>query len=261
MARRVRHPPPYWAIRCSGSRWWGSSSSSTSTCRPRARSRAERHDRDRRHHTRSCVRREFDGCRRRVRKRHVAVRAGHAPGPLDRVRRGARRRVSRPAEAPRIEGTPADRAILALRPVLVLLPLFAYMLSSDNNIRYLIGYYQPAMIAQHARRANVAQAYRRPDTGHADRRHRRTDHVVADEAVAVVVLVRPGDGAVLALLRDAHLRQRPRRADSELLPVELRPNDACVHRFPGRPDAGFHGRRSQHEVLRSASSTTCSSRQ
>ena len=57
--------------------------------------------------------------------------------------------------APRIEGTPADRAILALRPVLVLLPLFAYMLSSDNNIRYLIGYYQPAMIAQHARRANA----------------------------------------------------------------------------------------------------------
>ena len=57
--------------------------------------------------------------------------------------------------APRIEGTPADRAILALRPVLVLLPLFAYMLSSDNNIRYLIGYYQPAMIAQHARRATA----------------------------------------------------------------------------------------------------------
>ena len=57
--------------------------------------------------------------------------------------------------APRIEGTPADRAILALRPVLVLMPLFAYMLSSDNNIRYLIGYYQPAMIAQHAQRANA----------------------------------------------------------------------------------------------------------
>ncbi len=55
--------------------------------------------------------------------------------------------------APRVEGTPADRGILALRPVVVLLPLFAYMLSSDNNIRYLIGYYQPAMIAQHARRA------------------------------------------------------------------------------------------------------------
>jgi hypothetical protein len=54
--------------------------------------------------------------------------------------------------APRVEGTPADRGLLALRPVLVLLPLFAYMLSSDNNIRYLIGYYQPAVIAQHASR-------------------------------------------------------------------------------------------------------------
>ena len=57
--------------------------------------------------------------------------------------------------APRIAATPADRAILALRPVLVLMALFAYMLSSDNNIRYLIGYYQPAMIAQHAQRANA----------------------------------------------------------------------------------------------------------
>ncbi len=55
--------------------------------------------------------------------------------------------------APRVEGTATDRGILALRPVVVLLPLFVYMLSSDNNIRYLIGYYQPAMIAQHARRA------------------------------------------------------------------------------------------------------------
>ena len=57
--------------------------------------------------------------------------------------------------APRVEGTPAERGILALRPVLVLLPLFGYMLSSDNNIRYLIGYYQPAMIAQHASRATA----------------------------------------------------------------------------------------------------------
>jgi len=57
--------------------------------------------------------------------------------------------------APRVEGTPADRGILALRPVLVLLPLFVYMLSSENNIRYLIGYYQPAMIAQHASRATA----------------------------------------------------------------------------------------------------------
>jgi Protein of unknown function (DUF2955) len=57
--------------------------------------------------------------------------------------------------APRVAGTPAHRGILALRPVVVLLPLFAYMLSSDNNIRYLIGYYQPAMIAQHASRATA----------------------------------------------------------------------------------------------------------
>ena len=142
--------------------------------------------------------------------------------------------------APRIEGTPADRAILALRPVLVLLPLFAYMLSSDNNIRYLIGYYQPAMIAQHAQPRDRAQADRRPDHGHAHRRHRRTDHVVAHQAVAVVVLVRAGDGDVLALLRDAHLRPRTRRADAELLPVELRPDDAGLHRLPGRPDAGVH---------------------
>jgi hypothetical protein len=35
----------------------------------------------------------------------------------------------------------------------VLLRLLVYTLSSDNNIRYLIGYCQPAMIAQHASRA------------------------------------------------------------------------------------------------------------
>jgi len=57
--------------------------------------------------------------------------------------------------APRMPGTPADRGILALRPVVALLPLFVYMLSSDNNIRYLIGYYQPAVIAQHASRATA----------------------------------------------------------------------------------------------------------
>ncbi len=57
--------------------------------------------------------------------------------------------------APRVEGTSTDRGTLALRPVVVLLPLFVYMLSSDNNIRYLIGYYQPAMIAQHASRATA----------------------------------------------------------------------------------------------------------
>ena len=57
--------------------------------------------------------------------------------------------------APRVAGTSVDRGILALRPVLLLLPLFVYMLSSDNNIRYLIGYYQTAMIAQHASRATA----------------------------------------------------------------------------------------------------------
>ncbi len=57
--------------------------------------------------------------------------------------------------APRVPGTSADRGLLALRPVTALLPLFVYMLSSDNNIRYLIGYYQPAMIAQHASRATA----------------------------------------------------------------------------------------------------------
>jgi hypothetical protein len=57
--------------------------------------------------------------------------------------------------APRVPGTSADRGLLALRPVTVLLPLFIYMLSSDNNIRYLIGYFQPAMIAQHASRATA----------------------------------------------------------------------------------------------------------
>jgi len=54
--------------------------------------------------------------------------------------------------APRIEGSSVDRAVIALRPVVLLLPLFIYMLSSDNNIRYLIGYYQAAMIGQHASR-------------------------------------------------------------------------------------------------------------
>ena len=152
--------------------------------------------------------------------------------------------------APRIEGTPADRGILALRPVLVLLPLFAYMLSSDNNIRYLIGYYQPAMISQHARRATALKL--------------TVDLILAtligatgglimwwlDQAVAVVVLVRAGDGAVLAFLRYTHLRQRTRRADAELLPVELWPDDAGLHRLSGCPDAGLHRRRCEHEVLR-----------
>jgi uncharacterized membrane protein YccC len=57
--------------------------------------------------------------------------------------------------APRVEGSSVDRGIIALRPVVLLLPLFVYMLSSDNNIRYLIGYYQAAIIAQHASRATA----------------------------------------------------------------------------------------------------------
>jgi hypothetical protein len=57
--------------------------------------------------------------------------------------------------APRVAGTSVDRGLLALRPVVVLMPLFVYMLSSDNGIRYLIGYFQPAMIAQHASRATA----------------------------------------------------------------------------------------------------------
>ena len=55
--------------------------------------------------------------------------------------------------SPRLPGTAAERGIVALRPVVILLPLLVYMLGSANNIRYLIGYYQPAMIAQHASRA------------------------------------------------------------------------------------------------------------
>jgi len=54
--------------------------------------------------------------------------------------------------APRVEGSSFDRGIVALRPVVMLLPLLVFMLGSDNNIRYLIGYYQAAMIGQHANR-------------------------------------------------------------------------------------------------------------
>jgi hypothetical protein len=49
---------------------------------------------------------------------------------------------------PRVEGTSADRGILALRSVVVLLPWFVFMLSSDNNTRYLIGYMKAAIISQ-----------------------------------------------------------------------------------------------------------------
>jgi len=56
--------------------------------------------------------------------------------------------LSRLPKEPRVEGTSADRGILALRSVLVLLPLFVFMLSSDNNTRYLIGYMKAAIISQ-----------------------------------------------------------------------------------------------------------------
>ena len=151
--------------------------------------------------------------------------------------------------APRIEGTPADRGILALRPVLVLLPLFAYMLSSDNNIRYLIGYYQPAMIAQHARRATALKL--------------TVDLVMATLIGATGGLIMwwliklwPSwfwFVLVMALFSLFYATRifgnGTRRADAELLPVELRPDDAGLHRLPRRPDAGVHGRRSEHEVL------------
>jgi hypothetical protein len=55
--------------------------------------------------------------------------------------------------APRVDGSSSDRAIIALRPVVLLLPLLVYMFSNENAIRYMIGYYQVAMIAQHASRA------------------------------------------------------------------------------------------------------------
>lgn len=57
--------------------------------------------------------------------------------------------------APRIEGTAVDRAIIALRPVVVLMPLMVYMLSSENALRYLSGYYQAAMIGQHESRTKA----------------------------------------------------------------------------------------------------------
>lgn len=57
--------------------------------------------------------------------------------------------------APRIEGTSGNRAIIALRPVVVLMPLMVYMLSSENALRYLSGYYQAAMIGQHESRTTA----------------------------------------------------------------------------------------------------------
>ena len=121
--------------------------------------------------------------------------------------------------APRIEGTPADRAILALRPVLVLLPLFSYMLSSDNNIRYLIGYYQPAMIAQHAKRTTA--------------RKLTLDLILATLIGATGGLLMwwrsscghhaydsSGDGPVLGLLRHAHLPARVPPRYAELFPMK-----------------------------------------
>ena len=45
------------------------------------------------------------------------------------------------------------QSIVVLRPLVVLMPLMIHMLGSENNTRYLIGYYQAAMIAQHPERS------------------------------------------------------------------------------------------------------------
>ena len=55
--------------------------------------------------------------------------------------------------SPPVAGSSVDRAINALRPVVLLLPLFVYMLSSDNNLAYLVGYFMVASIAGRASRA------------------------------------------------------------------------------------------------------------
>lgn len=81
------------------------------------------------------------------------------------------------------------------------------MLSSENNIRYLIGTSRPAMIAQREP-GNRAQAGRGLDDARADRCHGGADHGVAEEALGVLVLVRPDDGAVLVRSRDPYLRRR-----------------------------------------------------
>lgn len=52
-----------------------------------------------------------------------------------------------------VEGGPLRLGIVALWPVVLLMPLMISMLGSENNIRYLIGNYQPAVIAQHPARS------------------------------------------------------------------------------------------------------------
>ena len=141
---------------------------------------------------------ELDGCGRRVRERHVAVCTRHVPRPLGRLRRGARRRVSRPAQCTpdrRHAGGPGHPGAAAGAGAAAAVRVHAEQRQQHSLPDRLLP-------AGHDRAAcapcNRTQADRRPDHGHAHRRHRRTDHVVAHEAVAVVVLVRAGDGAVLA---------------------------------------------------------------
>ena len=55
--------------------------------------------------------------------------------------------------APRIEGSSLDRAVLALRPVVVTLPLYVFMQSSDNATRYLTGMLLIATLLPPAARA------------------------------------------------------------------------------------------------------------
>lgn len=54
------------------------------------------------------------------------------------------------SKATPIAGGPVRQGIIALRPVAELMPLMIYMLGGENNIRYLIGYYQAAVIIQHS---------------------------------------------------------------------------------------------------------------
>ena len=104
-----------------------------------------------------------------------------------------------PAQCPRVEGTSADRGILALRPGG----------GADADVRLHAGQRQQHPLpdrllpARHDRAAREsrdgAQAGRRPVYLHPDRRHGGPGHVVAHEAVAIVVLVRADDGAVHVL--------------------------------------------------------------
>lgn len=51
---------------------------------------------------------------------------------------------------PAIEGDAVDRALFALRPVLVVMPVLVFLLASDNSTRYLTVAMKTVQIAQHA---------------------------------------------------------------------------------------------------------------